>query len=184
MRIKMNQYFKQYSHLPQFRYHPDPLGTGTFMEGEAQVCPCCGEKSTIYSSTRPYCIENVKHLCPACIASGKAAEKYDASFAQDAEWDGEPDKAKDDELFHRTPGYISWQGEHWLSCCGDYCAYLGTVGMRELTAMGIADEVLSEYEARGEFADVEQYLTKDGSLCGYLFRCLQCGKHHLFVDAD
>ena len=35
-----------------------------------------------------------------------------------------------------------------------------------------------------EFEDVREYLVKDGSLCGYLFRCLHCGKYHLWVDAD
>ena len=170
--------------LPQFRYYPDPVGTGAFEEGEAKTCPCCGKKSTVYYSTMPYCIENVENLCPLCISNGEAARKYDATFVQDAEWKGEPDKEKDEELFRRTPGYISWQGEYWLSCCDDYCAYLGTVGTRELRAMDIADEVFEEYEARNEFEDVREYLVKDGSLCGYLFRCLHCGKYHLWVDVD
>ena len=170
--------------LPQFRYYPDPVGTGAFEEGEAKTCPCCGRKSTVHYSILPYCIENVENLCPLCISNGEAARKYDATFIQDAEWKGEPDKEKDEELFCRTPGYISWQGEYWLSCCDDYCAYLGTVGIRELKAMDIADEVFEEYEARNEFEDVREYLVKDGSLCGYLFRCLHCGKYHLWVDAD
>ena len=170
--------------LPQFRYYPDPVGTGAFEEGEAKTCPCCGKKSTVYYSTMPYCIENVENLCPLCISNGEAAKKYDATFVQGAEWKGEPDKEKDEELFCRTPGYISWQGEYWLSCCDDYCAYLGTVGTRELKAMDIADEVFEEYAVRNEFEDVREYLVKDGSLCGYLFRCLHCGKYHLWVDAD
>ena len=170
--------------LPQFRYYPDPVGTGAFEEGEEKTCPCCGKKSTVYYSTMPYCVENVENLCPLCISNGEAARKYDATFVQNAEWKGEPDKEKDEELFCRTPGYISWQGEYWLSCCDDYCAYLGTVGTRELKAMDIADEVFEEYEARNEFEDVREYLVKDGSLCGYLFRCLHCGKYHLWVDAD
>ena len=170
--------------LPQFRYYPDPVGTGAFEEGEAKTCPCCGKKSTVYYSILPYCVENVENLCPLCISNGEAARKYDATFVQGAEWNGEPDKEKDEELFCRTPGYISWQGEYWLSCCDDYCAYLGTVGTRELKAMDIADEVFEEYEARNEFEDIREYLVKDGSLCGYLFRCLHCGKYHLWVDAD
>ena len=170
--------------LPLFRYYPDPVGTGAFEEGEEKTCPCCGKKSTVYYSTMPYCVENVENLCPLCISSGEAAKKYDATFIQDAEWNGESDKEKDEELFRRTPGYISWQGEYWLSCCDDYCAYLGTVGTRELKAMDIADEVFEEYAARNEFEDVREYLVKDGSLCGYLFRCLHCGKYHLWVDAD
>lgn len=171
-------------HLPRFRYHPDPISTGAFKEGEAEVCPCCETECTVYYSIRPYCVENVENLCPDCIASGRAAEKYKASFVADAEEDGEISKEMIDTLFHRTPGYISWQGEYWLSCCGEYCAYLGTVGTRELKELGIADQVLSEYESRNEFEDVELYLEKDGSLCGYLFQCLHCGKHHLWVDAD
>ena len=170
--------------LPKFRYYPDPVGTGVFEEGEARTCPCCGKESTVYYYSEPYCIENVENLCPFCIASGEAARKYDASFIQDAEWSGEPDKEKDEELFCRTPGYLSWQGEHWLSCCNDYCEYLGTVGTKELKAMDIADEVFSEYAKRDEYADIEEYLVKDGSLCGYLFRCLHCKNYHLWVDAD
>jgi hypothetical protein len=112
------------SYLPRFRYHPDPIATGAFEEGDAKVCPCCKKESTVYYSTMPYAIENVENLCPDCIADGKAAEKYDACFIQGAEWEGETDQEKNNELFRRTPGYVSWQGEYWLSCCGDYCAYL------------------------------------------------------------
>ena len=50
--------------------------------------------------------------------------------------------------------------------------------------MDIADEVLEEYAQRGEFAAVEEYLVKDGAICGYLFECLHCGKYHIYVDAD
>ena len=170
--------------LPKFRYHPDPIGTGAFEEGEEKTCPCCGKKRTVYYSITPYCVEDVENICPTCIANGEAARKYEATFIQGAEWEGEPDKEKEEELFCRTPGYISWQGEYWLSCCDDYCAYLGTVGTKELKAMDIADEVFEEYAARDEFEDVEEYLVKDGSLCGYLFQCLHCGKYHLWVDAD
>ena len=170
--------------LPKFRYHPDPIGTGAFEEGEEKTCPCCGKKRTVYYSMTPYCVEDVENICPACIANGEAARKYDATFIQGAEWEGGPDKEKEEELFCRTPGYISWQGEYWLSCCDDYCEYLGTVGTKELKAMDIADKVFEEYAARNEFEDVEEYLVKDGSLCGYLFRCLHCGEYHLWVDAD
>jgi len=53
-----------------------------------------------------------------------------------------------------------------------------------LEEMGIAEQVLAEYEARNEFQDVAEYLVKDGSMCGYLFRCLHCEQYHLWVDAD
>ena len=170
--------------LPFFKYHPDPLETGSFEEGEEKICPCCGNKSKVYYSSFPYCSENVEYICPTCISNGEAARKFDAEFVQNAEWHGENDKEKDDELFCRTPGYMSWQGEYWLSCCDDYCAYMGTVGTRELKAMDIADEVIEEYVQRGAFEDIGEYLVKDGPMCGYLFKCIHCGKYHLWVDAD
>lgn len=37
----------------------------------------------------------------------------------------------------------SWQGEYWLACCDDFCAYIGDVGTKELEEMGIADEVFA-----------------------------------------
>ena len=175
---------KKLSKLPEFRYHPDPLATESFEEGPPEICPCCGKESTIYYSSFPYSVEDVEHLCPECIASGEAAKKFDAEFVQDAEWEGEIDREKSKELFERTPGYMSWQGEHWLSCCNDYCAYLGTVGTKELEEMGIADEVIEEYESRSEYTDIREYLRKDGDLCGYLFQCLHCGKYHIYVDAS
>lgn len=170
--------------LPFFKYHPDPLETGSFEEGEEKICPCCGNKSKVYYSSFPYCSEDVEYICPTCISNGEAAMKFDAEFVQNAEWHGELDMEKNDELFHRTPGYMSWQGEYWLSCCDDYCAYMGTVGTRELKAMDIADEVIEEYVQRGAFEDIGEYLVKDGPMCGYLFKCLHCGKYHLWVDAD
>ena len=50
--------------------------------------------------------------------------------------------------------------------------------------MGIAKQVLADYEAREEYQEVEDYLVKDGSLCGYLFRYLHCPKYQIWVDAD
>ena len=170
--------------LPKFRYHPDPLETGSFIEGETKICPCCGKESNTYYVKSPYAVDDVDYLCPVCISNGEAAKKYDADFIQDVDDDFVPDKEKRDELFYRTPGYLSWQGEYWLYCCNDYCAYLGSVGTNELKEMGIAEEVFEEYNKRDEFADVEKYLVKDGHICGYLFRCLHCKKYHLYVDAD
>jgi uncharacterized protein CbrC (UPF0167 family) len=172
--------------LPKFRYFPDPIGCGVFIrtkEGETIICPCCG-KRTDYYGTRMYARENVDHLCPACIASGAAAKKYDGDFIQDAE--EVSDQGKTDELFRRTPGYVSWQGEHWLAHCDDYMAYLGDVGVDELERMGIWQEVLDEYATHDEM-DVE-YVRTDlqagGTMAGYLFRCLHCGTYRLWVDLD
>ena len=79
-------------------------------EGEPKTCPSCGEDHTIYYALRPYCVEELSHLCPTCIATGRAAQKFEAEFIQDADWQGVMDKEKDQVLFCQTPGYSSWQG--------------------------------------------------------------------------
>ena len=77
--------------LPFFKYHPDPLKTGSFQElDEPAVCPCCGEKTPVIYTGPFYAIDEVDGLCPSCIASGAAAEKFDGAF-QDSESTDEVD---------------------------------------------------------------------------------------------
>lgn len=165
---------------PQFKYHPNVYDSEVVTFGKA-VCQCCGQEISVYIETM-YCVEEIECICLECVANGEAAKKYNGQFVQDAE--AVDNKEKYNELFYRTPGYISWQGEHWLSCCNDYCAFIGDVGTKELEDMGIADDVFQEYDARNEYEDVRLYLEKEGSLAGYLFKCLHCGKYHIWVDAD
>ena len=159
----------------EFKYHPNH---------EEGVCNCCGRKVPEYIGMA-YSAEDIDCICLSCIHDGSAAEKFGAEFVQFAEEVSDPEKR--DELFKRTPGYMSWQGENWLACCDDYCAYLGTVGIKELEELGIKDEVLRDYAAQVPSYPidvVEEYLYKDGDLCGYLFRCLHCGKYRIYVDAS
>lgn len=175
--------------VPHFRYHPDPFKTGVFKDDASVVCECCEQATDVYYCGHVYSESDAKYLCPHCIANGKAAVKFDATFVQDA--DELPSgaanaQAKTDELFKRTPGYFCWQGEHWLTCCDDYCEFLGDVGTKELRKMGIADEVFAQYALRGEYdvQTVREYLEAGGEMAGYLFRCLHCGKYKIQVDAS
>jgi uncharacterized protein CbrC (UPF0167 family) len=173
--------------LPLFKYHPKCAELGIFTKaepGQPAVCQCCGKETDWYYDTM-YSVEKVDCLCPDCIASGAAAKKFDGDFIQDVEG-GVEDQAKTDELSRRTPGYSSWQGEYWLTHCGDYCAFIGDVGTTELTERGIAEEVFADYAEMDEFDidDVRPYLEKEGSMAGYLFQCLHCGKYRIWVDAD
>jgi len=180
---------KKLKALPHFRYHPDPFKTGVFKDDISVVCECCEQPTDVYYCGSVYCVADVNYLCPHCIASGAAAVKFDADFIQDADPlpPGAADaKSKTEELFKRTPGYFSWQGEHWLVCCNDYCEFLGDVGTKELEDLGIAEGVFAEYTLRGEFAveDVQSYLVAGGDMAGYLFRCTRCGKYKIYVDAS
>lgn len=171
---------KDVKDLPKFKYHPN-LYEGDKVTWADGVCECCGKKVGAYIENM-YCMEEVECICLNCVANGKAAEKFDGDFIEQVE-KRVSDPEKTDELLHRTPGYFSWQGEYWLTCCDDYCAYIGEVGTKELEEMGIADEVIEEYEARGEYQDIRENLVKKGWISGYLFQCLHCRKYHLYVDA-
>ena len=170
-----------------FKYHPNVWEQEVFSKsasGSMETCQCCG-KETEYFLENMYTAENIDCICPECVASGKAADKFKGQFIECAEVNKVDDHQKIDELLKRTPGYLCWQGEYWLACCNDFCAYIGDVGTKELEQMGIADEVFEEYENRELcYKDIRGYLAKAGSIAGYLFRCLHCGKYHLWVDAD
>jgi len=178
--IQEKAQFKKSLLLLKFKYHPNPLKTEAFKDDMAVICDCCGKETSIYYQGM-YSAKNVDYLCPSCIASGKAAEKFGGVFIQDADtYKTVDDPNKTHQLFKCTPGYESWQGENWLACCNDYCAFLGDVGTMELDDMGIADEVFNELA----YSDIRKYLTKAGSCAGYLFQCLHCNKYHLNNDCD
>ena len=170
----------------QFKYHPNAWDMNIFFEakdGEYPTCECCGKK-TRYAYETMYSDEDVECICPECIASGEASKKFNGEFVHSAEDFKVNDEIKKEELYCRTPGYMSWQGEYWLACCGDYCAFIGDVGTKELEEMGIADEVFAEFMERGGYEDARKYMVKKGYTAGYLFQCLHCKKYHLWVDAD
>ena len=175
--------------LPFFRYHPNPLATEAFVESEPPVtCECCGKPARIHYEGPFYSVESIDYLCPECIFSGRAAEKFDGEFQDECSLEegvDSPDKL--DELIHRTPGYHGWQQEYWRTHCGDYCAFVGYVGYRELKQMGIVDEIMDDSvwdEWGEEREDMIQYMVNGGGVQGYLFQCLHCGKYRLWIDCD
>ncbi len=55
--------------LPQFKYHPKPLETGAFEQDKTVECDCCEQQTSVYYSGPFYCVDEVEHLCPWCIAT-------------------------------------------------------------------------------------------------------------------
>ena len=46
--------------LPKFKYHPNPLKTGAFIEeDEPFVCDCCGKETLICYSAPFYSVESI-----------------------------------------------------------------------------------------------------------------------------
>lgn len=175
--------------LPFFKYHPDPLKTGTFETNETVVCDCCGKETDIYYSGPFYSVEDVEYLCPECIANGEASKKFDGDFI-DIYFGEVSDEKKIDELIHRTPSYCGWQQEIWVTHCDDFCAFLGYVGAKELKEMGVLEEVIEngspEFNAEWseEQTEIIKKMVNGGHAQGYLFKCLHCGKHFLYYDVD
>lgn len=177
---------KQTSNLPRFRYHPNPLVTQAFKEKDIpETYDCCGRPTNIVYTGPFYSVENINYLCPECIANGSAAQKFDGEFQDEYSVDNVSDKARLDELIHRTPGYCGWQQEYWRAHCDDFCAFLGYVGAKELMALGIMDEVLHDPVWDEWQKDIIQNeMVNESSIQGYLFQCLHCGKHLLLFDCD
>jgi len=112
--------------LPVFRYHPDPIGTGSIAPSDKE-CRCCGRSRGYIYTLAPYAEEDIEEesICPWCIADGSAHRKFGAEFIDS---EGIPEEVPEhvvEELVERTPGYAAWQAEEWRACCNDAAAFLG-----------------------------------------------------------
>ncbi len=175
--------------LPAFKYHPDPLTSGSIKPSKKK-CKCCARARGYIYTGPAYCEEELEEaLCPWCIADGTAHEKFDATLVDEAIF---PDDVPSDvvtEIAHRTPGYSAWQSEQWLSCCNDAMAFLEPIGVAELRAkypklekhvlMYLVSELgLSQHEAR----TMLESLHRDKGPSAYVFQCLHCGRLKTYVD--
>ena len=177
--------------VPEFKYHPDPLATGSASRSDAE-CGLCGLPANL-AYDGPVYGRQTDVLCLRCIADGTAARSLalgdlHAEFT-DVGW-GVPDDVPDSVLeivSQRTPGFRGWQQEHWLYHCGDAAAFLGRVGhSRLLEHPDALDMVLHENDEYGwtpeQSREYAEALTDDGEANAYLFRCLHCGRDLAYTD--
>lgn len=170
-----------------FKYHPNVWKQNVFkkaFDDEVMVCQCCNRPLEFYID-KVYSSQDIDCICPKCVADGSAFDKFNATFIQDAELDKVSVQEIKDELLKKTPGYDSWQGEHWLACCNDFCEYIGETSIAELKAMKIDKEVIADYKESNEYhyENCADHLG-NGVLRGYLFRCLHCRRYRIWFDAD
>jgi len=179
--------------IPSFKYHPDPIATGSIKESDTE-CACCGQKRGYIYVGPVFSIDELSDcICPWCIADGSAHEKFDAEFTDAAGVEGYSTtpvvpQAVIEEVAFRTPGFPGWQQEHWLACCGDAAAFVGLAGRVELEQQW-PDAIPSIQEECGilddtDWQDYLRALSKDGSPTAYVFRCLHCGRHLGYSDCD
>ncbi len=168
------------SELPKFKYHNNPLKTGTFdVMLSPSKCKCCKEYTWVIYSFPFYAeielIMELECLCPDCIANGEAAKKFRGSFQpvdvqrqfeenfqNEKTVDRVNDIDKINELLYKTPSFQAWQREIWRTHCNDYCEFIGYVSADDLYKMGIMDEVLDDP------------LWKDSSWCDFPVKDVIC----------
>ena len=126
--------------LPRFRYHPDPIATGS-IEKSLVACVCCGQARGYVYVGPVYGVEEYdREICPWCIAAGSSHARLAVAF-MDREgvggrnWSKVPESVAA-EVAYRTPGLADWQQERWFAHCGDAACFLGPAGFAELTAAG------------------------------------------------
>ena len=177
--------------LPAFRYHPDPVATGSIVRSDA-TCRSC-ERARGYIYTGPaYAEEDLDDaFCPWCIADGSAADRFDAEFV-DAEGIGDHDTwdsvspAVVLEITRRTPGFNGWQQERWWTHCRDGAEFLGFAGRRELDGewRGAIPALMKDVRLDGyAWEEYLAALEANGSPTAYIFRCRHCHRLGGYSDS-
>jgi hypothetical protein len=175
--------------LPVFRYHPDPIASGSIVASDAR-CACCGTQRGFIYTGPAHCEEELDDaLCPWCIADDSAHAKFDANFADPA---GFPDGVPPDvvaEIAYRTPGFNAWQQEKWLACCGDAAAFLEPAGYAEIQARypqlegALMMYIVHELEISGGAATRFLHaLHRDQGPTAYVFACRHCDARPAYID--
>lgn len=176
--------------FPTFRYHPDPIASGSILVS-SNVCGCCG-LARGYAYAGPVYGEAgcPEALCPWCIADGSAHAQSGVTFVDSEALDGEATETERATLVTRTPGFCAWQGGRWLSCCGGPAAFLAPVGHAEirsafprLEAALMGCIVHGHGVAGGAAIRMLESLQRDQPPTAYLFRCLTCESMPVYIDA-
>lgn len=169
--------------LPVFKYHPDPIASGSIIVSDRECRACNEHRGFIYSGAVYSERDLDDALCPWCIFDGTAHRRFGAEFVDPkavgdyGRWDTVP-RSVIEEVCHRTPSFSGWQQERWYTHCGDAAEFVGPVGAVELRDFdpslrrAIADE--SGFAGQ-ELAHYMDSLDKDVGPIAYAFRCRACG---------
>jgi uncharacterized protein CbrC (UPF0167 family) len=175
--------------LPTFKYHPDPIRSGS-IEQSTTECQCCGRARGYIYTGPTYAVDDLDNcLCPWCIAGGLAHKKFDAMFVDDSIFPDDIPSNVLKEVTLRTPGYSSWQSEVWPTCCNDVTAFLAPVGITEIRAdypdleYDVTKFIVDELKIyNNEALTMLKALNRDSGPTAYIFQCLHCQAFHVHVD--
>lgn len=173
--------------LPIFKYHPDPIATGAIEKTKAS-CECCGKSRGFRATSTIYSIHEVETICPWCIADGSAAKTFDGSFSDSHPLlSDEIDKEIVKEVCERTPSFISWQQERWLSHCNDACEFHGDAEKSDLVDLqnkNLDQFLANEYITAKVWSIILQSYDKGGDTAIYKFKCRVCGENQFYADCN
>ena len=177
--------------IPHFKYHPDPITTGSIVPS-VEVCPVCREAKGFSYAGVPYGVNELQNVCPWCIADGSAHEKFGVEFIDPGEVGGygrweQVSPQVVEEIAFRTPGFAGWQQEHWFTHCGDAAEFIGPMGKKELEQTGPEAIEIIRKESGQKGADWEHYLSRlnrKHTATAYLFRCRRCGRLGGYSDCQ
>ncbi len=165
--------------LPSFRFHPDPLRTGAIVK-QAGHCSCCDQPvDYLYVGPAASIYDLEEKLCPWCIASGAAAEKFDVEFSERQPLiEAGVDPEVIEEIVGRTPGYICWQHPTWEVHQGKPCQFIGDTTGKALRQMS-KDELAAFMESarldREGFEELLGIYRPNSNPGVYHFRCSETG---------
>jgi uncharacterized protein CbrC (UPF0167 family) len=175
--------------LPAFRYHKDPLASGSVVES-LKKCKCC-QRARGFIYTGPVYAEKDlgEALCPWCIADGSAAEKFEATFVDAEAFADDAPEAAMTEILERTPGFSAWQSERWPSCCGEPAAFVMPAGIAEIRAGfyqlegSLMMHIVHEMGISGGAArQMLESFRRDQSPTVFVFKCRHCDTQPFYVD--
>ncbi len=170
--------------LPFFKYHPNPIETGSIKLSD-KICACCKKaRGYIYTASVYSIFDLDESICPWCIADGSAAEKFDATF-NNSGLESNISNEIIEQISKRTPGYECWQTYIWLFHCDDGCEFHGDLSKQE--ANDLDENAIRKFCVENDLNEEEgkeiiQYYEKGGNPAIYKFVCRHCAKIKLYTD--
>jgi uncharacterized protein CbrC (UPF0167 family) len=169
--------------LPVFKYHPDPIASGSIKVSDGKCQACNEHRRFIYTGAVCSDRDLDDALCPWCIFDGTAHRVFGAEFVDPkavgdyGRWDSVPQSVIEEVCF-RTPSFSGWQQERWYTHCGDAAEFVGAVGAVELRKLdpSLSKALAQESGFTGEkLAHYLDSLDKNVGPTAYAFRCRICG---------
>jgi len=172
--------------LPKFEYFPNPLENGCIVERH-DTCPCCSQdRAFMYEGPIYTAEQDIRRVCPWCIADGSASAKWSASFNDVYDVPDSVPHRVIETISLRTPGYPTWQGNKWMFSATDALTFLGEVVGAVLMQLGEAEKIAACREALIDWNFPNDFdlsgVVVGGQPAIYLFQDKQTSKFSAYAD--